>query len=220
MKNFTLYIFMLFSWHISVSQNFCDSTFSICDSITIDTDGFYDDSIYGDRIFFTIQTNHHSLYAPSFIVCPTDESILFEDPSYGFFGINGPSAVHIMYYFEEFDITGLPELSGRIINDNSNNEFPHCELPFNMVINGTDAITDAGNDQDILMFPNPAAITINIIPMHTAVKNVKTYDVTGKGYTLPANGSVYNIDILPTGMYVLFIELENSEIIAKKMMKE
>lgn len=180
-----------------------------------------DDEIYGDKLIFQIQTNHTNLYAPNFILCPDDESISFEDPIYGFFSIFGPSEVQILYYFTEFNITDLPELSGRIINDNSSNEFSNCEMSFDVLINGPDAIENLNHENIIQLYPNPAnnEVLITSKDISNPIRNVSFINLSGKRLTVKYNKSLYDLTNLSAGIYFIEIELQNGSFLEKKMMK-
>ncbi len=205
--------------NFSNAQTFCDSTFNICDSVSITSVQFIDDEVYGDKLIFRIQTNHANLYAPNFIICLDDESIIFENPNYGYFGISGPSEVQLLYNFSDFDFTGPSEFSGIIINDNSNNEFSNCEMGFNVIVDETDAISTIVQNNNILIYPNPANETVNIKSGLDSdpVKNVTIKNINGCPITLIGNNFSYNIQHLAEGIYFTFVELQSNVVVIRKL---
>lgn len=221
MKIFSSSLLLLLLVKLSSTQTFCDSAFNPCDSVSITSVTFIDDEVYGDKLIFRIQTNHANLYAPNFIICSDNESVTFEDPSYGFFSIMGPSEVQLLYYFTEFNITDLPELSGRIINDNTSNEFPNCEMNFNVLINGPDAILNQTQETNILLFPIPAKneITVTTNDDSNPIKNVVFNDVNGKNMYVEKIQSAYSLINLAAGFYFIEIELQNGDFVMKKLLK-
>lgn len=221
MKIFSSSLLLLLLVKLSSGQTFCDSAFNPCDSVSITSVTFIDDTIYGDKLIFSIQTNHTNLYAPNFILCPDDESISFEDPIYGFFSIIGPSEAQLLYYFTDFNITDLPELSGRIINDNSNNEFSNCEMSFNVVINGPDAIKNLSQENTIQLYPNPTnnEVLITSKDISNPIRNVVFMDLSGKKLNVAQNGSLCDITNLSAGIYLVEIELQNGNFVKKKLLK-
>ena len=221
MKIFSSSLLFLLLVKLSSAQTFCDSSYSLCDSVSITSVTFIDDEIYGDKLIFRIQTNHANLYAPNFIICSDNESLAFEDPSYGFFSIMGPTEVQLLYYFTEFDITDLPELSGRIINDNSSNEFPNCEMSFNVIVDGTEAILGNEIFNNIIVYPNPAHNEVEIInnDKYNTIKNVIFTDINSKIINVYENNHFYNISRLYSGLYFIEIELQNGNLVKKKLLK-
>ena len=219
MKILVSSLFLLMLVRFSSAQTFCDSAYNTCDSVSITSVTFIGDEVYGDKLFFRIQTNHENLYAPNFIVCPDDESIIFENPSYSFFSIHGPSEVQLLYYFNEFDFTGPSEFGGRIINDNSNNEFSNCEMGFNVIVDGTDAISTIIQENNILIYPNPANEIVNIQSGidFDPVKNVTIKNINGSPITLLGNNFSYNIKHLDKGVYFLFVELQSNFVGIRKL---
>ncbi len=214
-------LFLIMLVRFSSAQTFCDSAYNTCDSVSITSVTFIDDEVYGDKLIFRIQTNHENLYAPNFIVCPDDESIIFENPSYSFFSIHGPSEVQLLYYFNEFNFTGPSEFSGRIINDNSNNEFSNCEMGFNVIVEGTDAILDGNTSNNIFLYPNPANNEVLIISkiISNPIRNVLFMNLGGKILNVAQNESFFDLTNLSPGIYLIEIELQNGSFLKEKMLK-
>lgn len=221
MKAFVICLILNGIYGFASTQTFCDSVFNPCDSVSITSVTFIDDEIYGDKLIFRIQTNHTNLYAPNFIICSDNESITFEDPSYGFFSIIGPTEVQLLYYFTEFNITDLPELTGRIINDNSSNEFSNCEMSFDVLINGPDAIKNLSQENTIQLYPNPANNEVLITSKYISnpIKNVVFMDLSGKKLNVVQNGSLCDLSNLSAGIYLVEIELLNGNFVKKKLLK-
>lgn len=203
---------------VTLAQNFCDSTYRVCDSLRIDSAKFIHDAVYGDKIWLDLHTDHDFLYAPEFLVCP-DEDISFEDASYGFFSIYGPAAMHVLYYFSDAEYTGPAVLDGRIINDNSNNLLENCVLPFSITVTSTDEI--ASQNEDILdIYPNPVHNILHIAQEETGddVLQVNVYGLNGNIFSPEFASNGYDMTALPAGLYTVVITLQHS-VAVKRIVK-
>lgn len=203
------------------AQVSCDSTYALCDSIRIDS-VFFTHNENGDRIHFSMQTAYQSLYAPVFSICPDDENTTFLDNDYDFFGIGGPSMVYLYYQFQDFDFS-LDSLPGEIILDNSNNSLSDCVIPFN----ASTAITTNGLEQvvtqnEIILSPNPAKafLTLYWPTPHSDIRSIQLLDFAGKRQPFRMSDNLMDLSLIPSGLFILHIELNDGTLITKKVIRQ
>ena len=72
--------------HESRAQVLCDSTLMVCDSVSIDS-VFISQINNFDAFMFEVTVSHYFLYAPTFVLCMSSDSVQFVDTSMGFTGI-------------------------------------------------------------------------------------------------------------------------------------
>jgi hypothetical protein len=66
-----------------------------------------------------------------------------------------------------------------------------------------------------MIYPNPANNVVNI--MGADIKNVKIYNSMGQSILNQHNTNVINVSKLQNGIYLLFIEVSQGNIIQKKI---
>lgn len=203
----------------TTAQNLCDSTFIICDSVTIDSIVFTDFPDTGDRIHFNFTSDHDFLHGPSFTICTDDNNIEFVSNNYPFFGIVGPITVNTYYEFQNFNIVG-DTLEGHIIVDNLNNSFPNCIILFKTpIIEGTTSINNNRLQNKVAVFPNPTNnyLTIDLNNNYLTGKGIQLFDLMGRKQKIDYSSPIIDLSQVSTGLYILQFELNDSEIVTKKI---
>lgn len=75
---------------------------------------------------------------------------------------------------------------------------------------------------DLIVYPNPAADFISIkIADNYIIRNLKIYDLSGRflsGFT--GNSNTFYVGDLISGMYVLYVELDNGKVLTTKFVKK
>ncbi len=203
------------------AQEWCDSTLMACDSVFLDSIWITHHPQYGDRLQVRIRTEHDFLHGPTFIICPTEDSIQFINNSYPFFGIIGPAFALFYYQFEEFNFTN-ETLTGDIILNHAGPPIPNCVLSFSVTVGDT---TAAANDfvfeNEIEIFPNPVdnLLTIKLQNENTKINNIQLFDLIGKKQQISTNGQSVDLSQIPAGMYILQIDLGDEKSVIKKVIK-
>jgi hypothetical protein len=212
---------MAFQLNALAAQLSCDSTYAICDSITIDTI-FFTHNDFGDRIHIRIRTEHESIYAPIFTICPEDGSTQFEDPDFDFFGIGGPATIYLYYQFEVFDFTA-EEFYGEIIIGNSNYIFSDCMISFSALTGNTPNALNENSLQDALsVSPNPVSgfLNISLRNPNLSVKDIHLLDASGRKHPIFFSGNQLNLSAVPAGLFFLQVTLNDGQLITKKIVKQ
>jgi len=202
------------------AQNWCDSTYAVCDSISIDT-VFQTNNTLGNRIHFQILSDHNNLYAPVFIICPDIDTINFIDDQYFLFGIGGPSSVPIYFEISNF-IPSYSDLTGHIVVGNSNNNLPNCIIEFENII---DPLSWSKQSPSFTfeVYPNPSRteLIIKLSKENTAVGQAQLIDHLGKKHMLNVGSLPYvNISDMSPGNYILQLETSNGEVLSKQIVIE
>ena len=137
------------------AQVLCDSTLMVCDSVSIDSVIISQINNF-DAFMFELTVSHYFLYAPTFELCMSSDSVQFVDTSMGFTGIFGPSTIALHYVFQDFNFSIGDEIAGAIVVDNSNNSIDHCQIPFSITVNELTLIEESHVENSVEIFPNPA----------------------------------------------------------------
>lgn len=200
------------------AQVLCDSTFAVCDSLFIDTI-FISHTEFGDRLHLKLQTDYASLYAPSFLICPEDEEILFTDPDFGLFGIGGPTAFYIFYQFENFTSVG-DTLSGHLVVNISNTDFYNCSIPFALPSDIVNSENELSIPNKTSIFPNPVTDHFYINkPTSTEIQFLQLFNSSGKEQNIIFDNDKVILPDLPPGIYILKMITSGSRPILKKIIK-
>lgn len=201
------------------AQELCDSTYIVCDSITIDSIVFTDFPATGDRVHFIISSNHNFLHGPIFTICPVNEEIEFSNNDFLFSGIVGPITVNTFYEFLNFNSVG-DTLEGHIVINNFNNSFPNCIIHFKVLaFNDISNIDFNSVKTEVDIFPNPAYtfITIDLNNNNLTGKGIQLFDLMGRNLTIDNRSTFIDLNHVPTGVYILSLEINESMIISKKI---
>jgi hypothetical protein len=80
---------------------------------------------------------------------------------------------------------------------------------YNFLVNNPTSINEANLDNAVSIYPNPAA---NILNITTSSLNfqVSVFDLTGQSVLRESNSSTIDISGLPTGLYMLKLQDQNS----------
>jgi len=201
------------------AQDWCDSTLSLCDSISIDSIFFTNSPTLGDRVHFQITSNHYFLYAPSSVICPINDSVEFVDNSICYTGLFGPVNIHPYYEFLNISVAG-DTLVGHILVDNRNNFFQNCMMSFSIAIPGQNV--GMNNDwlqNELEVFPNPTnnLLSINFKNNNVPINNIQLIDLLGRrqeiNFTLP----LIDLSNVPSGLYILHLELNDTRLVTEKI---
>ena len=216
MKSWMLSIMILFLSGHMWAQNWCDSTLTICDSVSLDSIFFT--HTFGDRMHVSMINHHEYLYAPSFVLCTANEDLELDKNHYGYFSLFGPSTVMPYYDFLNFNLIG-DSLYGSIILDNTNNGRQNCVIPFQVLVQPFTNISNQA-PSEVTVYPNPANSYLYLLhfrpdnPIRTASL------ITSLGSVIPVEFSSDGIDIshIPQGFYVLRLELQDGNLISRKVL--
>ena len=217
-KKALLFFLLLFQLNLSTAQGVCDSSYSVCDSISIDSIIITNFITTGDRIHFYISSDHDFIYAPSFVICPDNDSVAFINNNFFLTGIFGPSTVTIYYEFLNFSIL-TDSISGNIIIDNSNNAFENCSIYFSKSIAELALINKTIIENNIALFPNPVKdyLSIKLKNQNGTINSIKLLDFMGKEQEVRlCNSSIDLRNIIP-GLYLISLELSNYKSVTKKI---
>lgn len=220
--NYKSIIFFLLSticFNAIKAQVPCDSTYTLCDSISIDSIFITSSAEIGDRLHFRITVTHDFLNGPIFIICTEDEDIEFEDINHLFSGIVGPVTLPLFYDFLNFEVVS-DTIKGHLVLDDFNNSFPNCIMPFEFSINNettNDNIDKIENEIDI--FPNPTReyLFINLRDNALTGDGFYLFDLMGRKHDLVYDNPKIDISQMPKGMYILTFEVNHSIIISEKI---
>lgn len=146
----------LFCINSNRAQELCDSSYKLCDSLTIDSILITHNPNTGDLIHFLITAHHQFLHGPIISICPENDSIDFVNNQLLFSGIAGPT--HVNSYQEFMDLAKLGNtITGHHIVNNTNNSFSNCNLPFSFPIpEETTRINSPDMANEVTIYPNPA----------------------------------------------------------------
>ena len=222
MKQITLFIFLAFQLNSSLAQEYCDSTFAVCDSVFLDSIWITHHPQNGDRLQFRIRTEHDFLHGPIFIICPTEDSVQFLNKSYPFFGIVGPSFAQFYYQFETFNFTD-ETITGDIILNEAPPLFSSCVLSFSIsASDSTTATNDIFLNEEIKIFPNPVKDILNIKMENESIEIVEfqLFDVSGKRQQMIAKNQSIDLSEVSSGLYFLKVYLSNGMLATKKIIKQ
>jgi hypothetical protein len=165
-------------------------------------------------------TIHHAhLYAPSLVLCPSDEDLLLERNNYPYFSLFGPSTVMPFYEFLNFSTIG-DTLEGQIILDNSNNNFPSCLVSFETpVTQGTTGIIEK-TGLEAKIFPNPACdfLHFRMNEHDQAIRKIYFVNSFGQKQEVSYNAERIDLRQYPAGLYLVLFELNDGSRLARKVM--
>jgi hypothetical protein len=219
MKSFSLVIFCLF-YSLVHAQNFCDSTYATCDSLSIDSIVITHHTGNGDRIHFQFSSIYNSLYAPTLIICAED-SIPFIKDSHFLFGI-GPGIFGTYFEFQNFPSIG-DSINGIIVLDNSNNTQDNCMISYSKkVVKDPLFIVPLKSNSNWKLYPNPTneIINLNLLESESKVQITLT-DMQGKLIDSWNFEDAKNIQLSinqPTGIYFMKVR-SLSETVSFKILK-
>ena len=221
MKKIILLLLIPFIINESQAQVFCDSIFNLCDSVSIDSVFIIHQNDF-DWLGFEVAVNHHQLYAPTFIVCPSTENVQFVDDNMGFTGIGGPSTIALHYVFQDFNFPIGSEISGKIVVDNSNSIINNCQIPFSVTINELTETNDAHLENSVDIFPNPAKdlLIVNLQNENDEILSIKLYNLAGIQQNISFTKNSINLSGLIPGYYTVHIELGRGKNIIQKIIRE
>ena len=130
--------------------------------------------------------------------------------------------VYLYYQFQNFDFS-LDSLPGEIILDNSNNSLSDCRIPFN----ASTAISPNGLEQvipqkEIILSPNPAKafLTIYWPTSHSDIRGIQLLDLAGKRQPIRMSDNLMDLSLVPSGLFILHIELNDGTLITKKVIRQ
>ena len=205
----------------SRAQVLCDSTLMVCDSVSIDS-VFISQINNFDAFMFELTVSHYFLYAPTFVLCMSSDSVQFVDTSMGFTGIFGPSTTALHYVFQDFNFSIGDEIAGAIVVDNSNNSIDNCQIPFSITVNELTLIEESHLENSVEIFPNPAndLLVVQLQNGNDEILNVQLFNLAGiRQSTFFFENTIDLSGIIP-GYYTVHLELSNGKRIIQKIIKE
>jgi hypothetical protein len=219
-KTFIIILASLSFTHTLQGQVWCDSTYAVCDSVFIDSLTFAYFPTRGDRVIVFITTQHERLYAPTFVICPANDSVDFEMSLHFYTSLYGPVQVHPFYEFLDLNTAG-DTLSGYIVLDNGNNEFESCRMPFHVATpsGGSTGFGDRPVENMLDVFPNPThgQLFIRNSSSDTAIEAIYLTDVLGRTKRLDLLKGAIDLGRTPAGWYLLVVTLSDSSMITKRI---
>jgi len=220
MKKTVLFLLLSFMLIESRAQTICDSTYTICDSLSIDT-VFIAHSNNLDWLMFEVNDNYHFLYAPSFVICPESDSVQFVDDVMAFFGIYGPSLVGLHYKFQSFSFPNGFQISGTIVLDNSNNGNINCQIPFSITVNEL-GINDPPTENSLVLFPVPASdqLTVKLQNENDEILHVQLFNLAGLKQKISFTDNTVDVSEISPGLCTIHLELRNGSHIIEKIIIE
>jgi hypothetical protein len=221
MKKIWLLLLIPFILNKSNAQVFCDSIFNLCDSVSIDSVFILHSNDF-DWLGFELTVNHHFLYAPTFVICPSTENVQFVDDNFGFFGIFGPASVGLHYVFQDFIFSIGSEISGKIVVDNSNSINNNCQIPFSITVNELTETTDAHLENSVDIFPNPAKdlLVVNLQNENDRILSIQLFNLAGIQQNISFTDNSIDLTGLIPGYYTVHIKLSSGKGIIQKIIKE
>lgn len=221
MKKVILFFLLAFQLNSSIAQEWCDSTLVACDSVFLDSIWITHHPQNGDRLQVRIRTEHDFLHGPTFIICPTEDSIQFLNNSFPFFGIVGPTFAQFYYQFEEFNFTD-ETITGDIILNHAAPPpaFSTCVLSFSIdVTDSTTAVNDIFFKNELTVFPNPTndVLNIKIENEENKITGIKLSDLSGKLQQINTKEHSIDVSELPPGLYILEVDFDNKKSVTKKI---
>ena len=205
----------------SRAQVLCDSTLMVCDSVSIDS-VFISQINNFDAFMFELTVSHYFLYAPTFVLCMSSDSVQFVDTSIGFTGIFGPSTTALHYVFQDFNFSIGDEIAGAIVVDNSNNSIDNCHIPFSITVNELTLIEESHLENSLEIFPNPAndLLVVQLQNENDDILNIQLFNLAGiRQSTFFFENTIDLSGIIP-GYYTVHLELSNGKRIIQKIIKE
>lgn len=206
----------------SRAQELCDSTYMVCDSLSIDsafilqTNNFY-------WLMFEVTVSHQFLYAPTFVLCTSSDTPQFVDTSMGFTGISGPSTTTLHYVFQDFFNFPIGyEIAGEIVLDNSNNGNNNCTMPFSITVNELTVTEEAHLENSAEIFPNPAndQLVVKLQNENDEILKLQLFNLAGIKQSVYFFDNTINLSEIIPGYYTLHLELSNGQRIIQKIIKE
>jgi len=220
MKKIVLFLLLSFISYESKAQTICDSTYTTCDSLSIDT-VFIGQLNNLDALFFELSDNYHFLYAPNFVICPDSDSVQFVDDVMDFTGISGPSLVGLHYTFENFSLPNGFQISGTIVLDNSNSGNINCQIPFSITVNEL-GINDPPLENSFVLFPVPASdqLTIKLQNENNEILHVQLFNLAGMQQKISFTDNTVDVSEISPGLYTIHLKLRNGSRIIEKIIIE
>jgi hypothetical protein len=200
------------------AQEWCDSSFEQCDSITIVSVLFTHVPTTGDRVHFYATNYHEFLHGPAFIIC-TDDNLDFVSDIHLYTGLPGPFVFTMFYEFVDFSMTG-DTLTGHLVVDNRGNAFPNCIIPYQFPIpDDILGVSDISVDSTIEVYPNPAddRVFININAHNVTVHQVQLTDLLGRRLDVHFTSSFIDVSELPPGCYGVRNDLVDGRPVVRKI---
>ena len=171
---------------------------------------------------FEVTVSHYFLYAPTFVLCMSSDSVQFVDTSMGFTGIFGPSTTALHYVFQDFNFSIGDEITGAIVVDNSNNSIDNCQIPFSITVNELTLIEESHLENSVEIFPNPAndLLVVQLQNENDDILNIQLFNLAGiRQSTFFFENTIDLSGIIP-GYYTVHLELSNGKRIIQKIIKE
>ncbi len=217
MKELVLMYLLMISVNVLIAQSWCDSTLIVCDSVVVDSILFTHSAANGDRVHVAITSNHDLLYAPNFVLCPSDGAIAFVSNEHSYFSLFGPASVLPYYEFENFEIVG-DSLIGNVIVDNTNNGFEDCIVSFRTAVPAisTGLVNDLNNSIEV--FPNPANDFVTVkTKFPDQIQHIFLVDNLGKRHPMSVVSERIDISEMLPGVYLICLEMRDKQNIVKKI---
>ena len=205
----------------SKAQGVCDSTYMVCDSLSIDsafiiqTNNFY-------WLMFEVIVNYQQLYAPTFVLCTSSDTPQFVDTNMGFTGIAGPSTTTLHFVFQDFNFPIGYEIAGEIVVDNSNSSISNCSMPFSVIVNELTVTEEAHLENSVEISPNPTndQLLIKLQNENDEILKIQLLSLAGIKQNIYFFDNTINLSGIIPGYYTLHLELSNGQSIIKKIIKE
>ena len=221
MKRILLLFLIPFMINESKAQGVCDSTYMVCDSLSIDST-FIIQTNNSFWLMFEVTVSHQLLYAPTFVLCSSSDTPQFDDTSMGFTGIAGPSTTTLHYVFQDFNFPIGYEIAGEIVVDNSNNSNNNCTMPFSITVNELTVIEELDLENSVELFPNPAndRLIVKLQNDNDEIRMIQLFNLSGIKQNIYFFDNGINLSGITAGYYTLHLELSNGQQIIHKIIKE
>ena len=221
MRKIWLLILIPLMIHESRAQVLCDSTLMVCDSVSIDS-VFISQINNFDAFMFEVTVSHYFLYAPTFVLCMSSDSVQFVDASMGFTGIFGPSTIALHYVFQDYNFSIGDEIAGAIVVDNLNNSIDNCQIPFSITVNELTLIEESHLENSVEIFPNPAndLLVVQLQNENDDILNIQLFNLAGIRQSTCFFENTIDLSGIIPGYYTVHLELSNGERIVQKIIKE
>lgn len=218
MRYIILIYVLLFQTSKLLSQEWCDPTLAICDSVFIDSIIFAELPTTGEHVIFQVTTEHYFLYAPSFVIC-SDNNIDFSNTSHGYFSIYGPQEIMPLYGYDNIDVTDSI-FEGYMVVENSANEIENCIIHFstNMPDVNT-SINSITHENKVRILPNPVEDYLSVeIDNDVSVRKISIIDMQGRQQEIEITSNIIDVSSIPKGWYIVQLEFDSGDLFTQKVM--
>jgi len=201
------------------AQDLCPDDWALCDSVSISTVTHPNDSV----IYFEVHSEHVWLSAPEFLLCPDTDLVTLVDPTHSYFGLQGSITVPAIYRLTSHDFPEGFELNGRLIVNNVVNPFPHCQIPFQLLLGSPNGMEEPEFSNSFLLYPNPTQENVQLQwtgeGAYPEVIQAEILDVTGRilhseSVTFGSSETVsFNLSGWAAGLFFVRLQTETEHVV-------